>query len=452
MKLTATAGLSAVAVAVLARLVYGPGVLGYDAVWALRWGGEIIHGTAPAFEADFAPTPHPLANLVSAVVSLLGPDGATTVLLGLSWLALGALAVALAWLGAALLSWPVGVLAAAIVVTRVQFTVETAQAIVDLPFLALAISAAAIEVRRPRLGLAVPILLVLAGLLRPEGWALEAAYLAYRWSDLDGAGRARLAGLLAIAPALWAGMDLWATGDLLHSLHGTQELGEALGRPTGSRTALSVAPAALRDIVQTPMLWVALAGAAAGLLYRERASALPGAVVGVGLLGFMVLGVAGLPVLGRYLLLPAVMLTLFAGLAVFGWTTAGPGRRRVWMLGGAVAAAVILAGVPQDFDDLEHINDFTSLRHEIQDDLRAAVRATDDVACERIIAPDSRSLAVIRMQRETDRGTSGRLFFTSTDPAVLEEYGLGRTGPARPRAGARELHVGRYYRVSALGC
>lgn len=431
--------LSAVGIAVAARLLYGPGVLGYDAVWALRWGDELIHATAPSLDADFAPTPHPLANLVSAPVSLLGPGAATTVLLGLSWLSLGALAVVLAWLGATLYSWPVGVFAAAVVLTRVQFAAETAQALVDIPFLVLALAAAVVEVRRPRQGLTVPALLLLAGLLRPEGWALGALYLLYR-------REARVAALVAAAPLIWAAMDLWATGDPLHSLHGTQALGEALGRPTGGRTAFSVAPDALREVIQTPMLWVALAGAGAGLLYRERASALPAAVVGIGLAGFAVLGAAGLPVLSRYLLLPAVMLMLFAGLAVFGPTT-GPGRG--WRAFAAAAAVVVVVGIPQDARHLRAIDRFTTQRHAIQDDLRAAVDAARG-RCARALAPDSRARAVVALHFEP--GDGGRVVFTATDPVVGEVYALGRPGPQRPPPGARELYAGRYWRADAAGC
>src|SRR3954451_22164234 len=106
-----------VVIAGLARLAAGPGWLGYDAAWALVWGRSIAHGHAPDLTAPGAPTPHPLANLVSAVVTPLGTSGATDAILLLSWLSLGALAVGLAVLGARVFSWPVGVLAAVAVVT-----------------------------------------------------------------------------------------------------------------------------------------------------------------------------------------------------------------------------------------------------------------------------------------------------------------------------------------------
>jgi hypothetical protein len=430
----------AVAVAVVARLEHGPGALGYDALWGLRWGDEILHGHAPTFVADTAPTPHPLVNLISAILMLLGTGAATTVLLAASWLSLGGLAVALGRLGAVVFNRPAGVLAAAAIVTRELVVVETGQALVDLPFLALAIFALDREVRRPREGWTVPVLLVLAGLLRPEGWALELAYLAYR-PDL------RVAAVLAVAPVLWAGMDLWATGDLLHSLHGTRDLGVALDRPRSTGTALTTAPAQLRDLVQQPLLWVGLAGALAGLLGRERDSLLPGAVIVLGLAGYVVLGVAGLPLLGRYLLLPAAMLLLFAGLAVFGWRD---GHTTAWRVLGAGAAIAIVAGIPADARKLSDVRSFDRRRHAIQEDLRAAARATERYRCRTAVAPDHRSLAVVVAERLHSDRRAGTVSFAAHLP--VGDFAIGSEGPQQLPAGARRVYRGHYWEAAVSAC
>ena len=445
MRRTFAAGvLAAVAVAVVLRLVHGPGALGYDALWSLAWGEDILSGRAPGLEATFAPTPHPLSNLLGALLMAAGPGFATTALLACAWLALGALAVVVARLGAALFSWPVGIVAAAAVATRAVLVLETAQAYVDVAFLALAVAAADREVRRPRSGLAVPILIAVAGLLRPEAWALGAAYVVYRRRD------ARvLVPLLAAAPVLWALMDLWATGDPLHSLHGTRELAETLDRPRDSASVLSVAPTALREIVQEPLLWVALAGAAAGLVARPRASALPGALLGLGLAGFVVLGLAGLPLLGRYLLLPACMLLVFAGLAVFGWIGARE-HAGWWRWGGAAAAAVVLAGVPGDVEDFRAARDYGQLRAAVQDDLRAAVRAAAESGCAAVEAPDRRSAAVVALYRAP--GAAGRAVIGYADPEVLRSFALGDPAPLPAPRGARRIHDGRYWTADASGC
>ena len=69
----------------------------------------------------------------------------------------------------------------------------------------------------------------------------------------------------------------------------------------------------------------------------------PLALLAAGLATFGLVGLAGLSVVFRYLLLPAVMLVLFAGLAVTGWTLLAPGgrARRAWAAG---ASTLVLAG------------------------------------------------------------------------------------------------------------
>ena len=77
----------------------------------------------------------------------------------------------------------------------------------------------------------VLLLLALAGLMRPEAWALAGLYTLYLWrgasdrerADLRRADRAR-AGAVG-ARATWL-----VTGDALHSLHGTADLAETVDR------------------------------------------------------------------------------------------------------------------------------------------------------------------------------------------------------------------------------
>jgi hypothetical protein len=416
---------AAIAVALAARLAYGPGTLGYDALWSLRWGDELLHGHQPAFEAALAPTPHPLANVVSAALSVFGTDVATTVLLALSWLSLGALAVALARLGAHLFGPVAGVVAAIAIVTRELLVIETGQALVDLPFLALCVAALDREVRHPREGIAVPVLLVLAGLLRPEAWALAAAYALYR---------PRAAWAL-LAPLAWMAFDLLATGDALHSLHGTQQLAAEFDRPTGADAAR--APAALRDVVQTPLLWVALAGAAIALFRSERQAALPGAIIVLGLAGYLLLGAFDLPTLGRYLLLPAAMLCLFAGRAC---------ERGDPPLILIAAVGVLLVGVPGDVRRIGDARDFVAGRQAIQDDLRAAARATEH--CAEATAFDRRSFAVVTAQRLGTRKTGGKVSFAPRDAVAIADYALG-DGPS-PTTG-RVVYRGRFWVAAVSG-
>ena len=70
----------------------------------------------------------------------------------------------------------VGVVAALLLASRLDFPFLAARGYIDIPYMALVLWAAALEVARPRRGGAVWVLLTLAGLMRPEAWVLTGAY------------------------------------------------------------------------------------------------------------------------------------------------------------------------------------------------------------------------------------------------------------------------------------
>jgi len=315
--------LGAVALGVLARVLYGRGTVGYDAAWALLWGEQLAGGRVPDLDANGAPTPHPLSIAVYALTSLVGGAG---LVVAVSWLAFGALGVVAFALGTAVYSRWVGALFAALLLTRPLLVLEAGQAIIDVPFLALVLAAMTAEARRPRTGWAVPVLLGLAGLLRPEAWPLAIAWAL--WAGLVRRDRFALAAAALAAPLVWMALDLVATGDPLHSLHGTRALAEQLGRPRELDTAFRSTPSYLRYTLTAPVLWLGLAGCAASIAWLYARTLLPLAVAGLGLLAFLALGVSGLPLLGRYLLLPAALLALWCAVAALGFTVPGDGSRR----------------------------------------------------------------------------------------------------------------------------
>src|ERR1700712_1208112 len=47
----------------------------YDSIYALLWGREVLHLHTPSFTAYLAPTEHPLAVALGAVLSILGHVG-----------------------------------------------------------------------------------------------------------------------------------------------------------------------------------------------------------------------------------------------------------------------------------------------------------------------------------------------------------------------------------------
>src|SRR4051794_6695175 len=167
--------LAAGLIGVLVFAWFGHAFLNYDTFYALVWGSDLVHGRTPDYTVPVAPTPHPLAQLVGIVLSPFGA-GAEDVMLAIGLLALGLLVVGLFRLGQELFGVWAGVLAAAIIVTRVPILSFGIRGYVDLPTAAFVVWAAVLEVRKPFRGAPVLILFGLAGLLRPEAWLYGAAY------------------------------------------------------------------------------------------------------------------------------------------------------------------------------------------------------------------------------------------------------------------------------------
>ncbi|MGI8439494.1 MAG: hypothetical protein ACR2NV_04720 [Thermoleophilaceae bacterium] len=369
--------LAAVAVAVAVALALGPAFLNYDTFYSLVWGADLLDGRRPAYGVPFAPTPHPLAIAVGALLSPLG-DAAEEVLIAVGLLGLGAIAVGLYRLGAELFAPAVGLLAALIVVTRVPFLSFGVRGYVDLPAVALVVWAAVLEARRPRRGAAVLVLLALAGLLRPEFWLFSAAY--WLWVaryERERAALVRLATIAAIAPVLWLLSDFLVTGDPLWSLTGTSENAELLERPTGLADLVRVTPFRLGEILRLPELIAAVLGLGVALVGFRRRVLLPAAVAVLNGVAFAAFAVAGLPLLGRYLFTASTMLALLAAVAVFGWRglPREHPRRRAWMAAGLVLLAVILAFTPIQAGRVAALRDDIAARDRAQADLRALTRS-----------------------------------------------------------------------------
>ena len=436
---------AAAAVGLLVFAAFGHAFLNYDTFYSLVWGDQLMGGEQPDLEVPVAPTQHPLAIAVGALLSPLG-DGAEDILLALVILSMGAIAVGLFRLGHELFAWPVGVLAAAIFLTRVPPLNFGIRGYVDLPTIAFVVWAAVLEVRTPRRGAPVLVLLALAGLLRPEAWLLAGVY----WLWL---GRpVRLLPLAAAAPLIWAASDLLATGDPLWSLHGTSDLAADLGRPRGLDDVPRVMPRRLGEIMRLPELLAATVGFGLALAWFRRRAAVPAAILVLSGVAFLVLAVGGLSLLGRYLFLAGAMLSLFAALATLGWTALEPDdpRRRAWMVGGLAIVAAFVAFAPFQAGRLGDLRDDIAARDRVAADLHdlvedpAAERALD--GCGDVFVPNhrpvpnlaywtGRSPAEIRVPEGPDRPTADGLFVTPATPEAARLSILDprdRSAPATP--------------------
>jgi hypothetical protein len=329
------------------RLVFSPWYGNYDVRYALLWARDIWHGHMPEYNADFAPTPHPLSIAWSSIGLPFG-DHADSIMVLLVLLAFGALVWLTYRLGEELFSPWVGAVAAVVVLTRPAIQRDALLGYQDIPFAALIIGAVLLEAQRARRGVPVLVALGLAGLLRPEAWVLAGLYVLYLWPRAEPRERARLVALAAAAPLLWALTDLIVTGDALHSLHGTADLAEQAGRRRKVTQVPRWTAQYLAFTLREPLMLGVPIGLVFAWLYRRRQLVLPMAVI-VAMLGVFAVGpVFGLPLIGRYVRTPAVLLALFYGLAVAGWMLLPEGRARTrWMGIGALSLLLSLAFIPR---------------------------------------------------------------------------------------------------------
>jgi hypothetical protein len=313
----------------------------YDSYYHLVWGRELLDGMAPSFEAYAAPTQHPLYVAVGALLGLVFGESADRVLVLLCLVSHALLVIGTYRLGAEVFGRWAGALAALFVAASASFLLYAARGYVDAPFLALVVWAGV----RAASGRSPWLLLVLAGLLRPEAWVLTG--LAWLW-EVASQRRVPLVATLAViaAPAIWALTDLAVTGDPLHSLNATSELADELGRVRGLEHVPGSFVDFVADTVRLPVALLAVPGLIlAWRVLGLRALRVPLALFAAGVITFVGTGALGLSILPRYLTVPAVALCLFAGYALLGFAALGHDHpwRRPWMR--ASAAATVLGAI-----------------------------------------------------------------------------------------------------------
>jgi len=295
-----------------------------------------------------------------------------------------------------------------------------------------------IETRRPRNGAQTLALLGLAGLIRPEAWLFSAAYVVYLW--LTGTRDPRLVVLAAAAPLLWALSDLVITGDPLHSLTGTRDNADTLGRVTGLQHVPTTMPRRLGEILREPVLLGAAGGGLLTVLWlRDRARL--GAVVGVlAVLAFSILATAGLPIIGRYLLLPVAILCVFCGAGLAGWLVLerDDPRRRPWQAFAAITALTFVVFAPGQIDRIRSLRDALRIQDTIQTDLKQVV--AHGLPCKPVNVPNHRPVPLLALwldtapkqisSPETRAPTRGSYLATAT-PRVAHDYVLDPRDPVQ---------------------
>jgi hypothetical protein len=412
-------------------------------MYALVWGSEVANGRRPDFEGvALAPTNHPLYDVLGLALAGFG-DFAETMVVALGFVLLGAIAYLVYRLATELFGPLAGVVAAIVIITREPLLSFGARAYVDIPYVVLVLGALLVEVRRPKAGVSVLSLLFVAGLLRPEAWLFSAAYVV--WLALPERGRGelgelevldttgedevprdptpeeaesywaerrrrtaarkkdpgenrrraiRLIPLVLLAPALWVLIDLISTGDALASLTGTQDNVDTLGRSTGLDGFVTDGPRKLGEIMREPGLIGAVIGAGLGLVWLRAKTVMVLVWIGIALLAFAVLAAFGLPVITRYLLLTAALLSLLVGEAAGGWTLMPKGNAKgIWLAGGLVTVALLLLFAPSQANRIDDLHDSIEAQAEITDDLHDL--ADEDAFpedCAPVVVPNSRPI------------------------------------------------------------
>ena len=345
--------LAALSIATFVGFLIYPTYPNYDSYYSLIWGRELLHGHMPSFDGYRTPTEHPLAVAFGAALSLLGRHG-DRVMVFFTEASFVVLCAGIYQLARTAFTPLVGLAAAGILCTRFDFPFLAARAYIDIPYLAFVVWAAALELRRPRRGGIVWVLLACAGLLRPEAWLIIGLYFLWMCAGEIGPGHAggrerwirwaKYAAWAAVGPVIWVVLDFVVTGDPAFSLHHTSGLAEELGRTQG----LAEVPDSMRrfflNLAKAPVLYAAIAGFLAALWLAPRRVIMPGVLWLIGTGTFVLVGIAGLSVIDRYLLVPTLMVMVFAAFVLGGWTVLRPGllARRIWAL---AAIAVIVYGI-----------------------------------------------------------------------------------------------------------
>ena len=367
-------GLGALALAALIGFVVYPTYPNYDSYYSLLWGRELLSLDALSFEAYRAPTEHPLAIGFGALLALLG-DGADRVMVACTVLSFLALVAGVYALAKTAFTPLVGAVAAALLVTRFDFPFLAARGYIDIPYLAVVVWAAVIELRAPRRHpVLVLSMLAAAGLMRPEAWLLAGVYWLWLVPRANWSRRIAFAALAAIGPLVWVAVDFAVTGNPLYSLTGTRDLAEELGRNKGGAAVPAALYAFLVKLAKFPVMIAGMAGVVLAVVLTPRRALMPLVLFAIGAGTFALVGLAGLSVIDRYLLVPSLCVMIFAAVFIAGWTMLERGTtwRRVWAAG---ALAIVVFGV---VFTATRVN-LTQLRNELR------FRGDAHVALERVL-------------------------------------------------------------------
>jgi hypothetical protein len=390
------------ALVVLAVFVVFQTYPNYDTYYTLVWGKELAHWRLPDYDVLRTPTPHPLSTLVAWLMAPFG-TASDRILVLASLFGLLGFYVATFVFCERLLGRPIALIAVAVMVTRTDMQLLALRAMFDLPFYLLVFGAAVLELRRPRCGWPVLVVLALAGLLRPEAWLLAGAYWLWLAPVTPRPQLIRYALLVAAAPLIWVASDLIVTGEPLYSLTSTREVSGEFGRNRGLIDAIAHIPEYSGGNDRSVTVGVGGLGMLLAIYILRRRAALPLALGGLGVATFLIIAAAGLSVIPRYMTIPSLLLSLCVAVALGGWTLVeGRTPRRVAIGIAVVSVLVIGWRAPYYYRDFAKLADqarFIEAQHKGLKGILDEPRVVPAVhTCRPITVPTHSAIPVIRYE------------------------------------------------------
>ncbi len=400
-------------VALFAFTLWRPMFPNYDTYYALIWGNEMWSLELPDYDVFKTPTPHPIFNLYTALLSPLG-SAAIPVLTFFSL----AMYTGLLYGVYRLVKQQVGTLVAFVTVlvllTRTDLMAYAFRSMLDIPFLLMIVWAAVLELQKPRRGLGPLILLSMAGLLRPEAWLMAGLYwlwLAYGWvrpkdqlpGERPSIGALIGFGFLVIsAPVIWLVWDGIVTGDALYSVHSTSEVAKEVNRQKSLPEAILALPGFIGGSEQWVNAIAGVGGFALALWAYRKHMLMLAALVAVGIVTYLLIALAGLSVIPRYLVVPSLVMCFGVAFSLVGWERLDGTPRRIGIWLACLTLLLMVVRAPAYLDQLRGLNTSTdqiSVSYSrVIDILNKPKVAAEIEQCKPILAFTHESVPIIRYE------------------------------------------------------
>jgi len=164
----------------------------------------------------------------------------------------------------------------------------------------------------------------------------------------------------------------------------------------------------LIKLAKFPVFVGGVLGLLLAILLTPRRAAMPLALLGAGIGTFAIVGLAGLSVIERYLLVPSLSVMIFAAVFVAGWTMLREGTawRRVWMAG---AAALVLFGIVftatrVNLNQLDNELRFRGDAHQALEQVLGAPAVVSALRCGPVYVPNHKLIPDVRWILDRPQG------------------------------------------------